>query len=88
MYFALDKSPWEEEEVEEEEEEEEEEKTEQYQGGVRAIALEHLIIQKFYSVHISTLLGAQGMNPETPGQAGDTSYHNYLFNLHFSCVHL
>ena len=28
-----------------------------------------IIIQKICSAHISTLLGAQGANPETPGQA-------------------
>ena len=28
-----------------------------------------IIIQKIYIVHISTLLGTQGANPETPGQA-------------------
>ena len=27
-----------------------------------------IIIQKICSAHISTLLGAQGANPETPGQ--------------------
>ena len=27
-----------------------------------------IIIQKIYSAHISTMLGAQGVNPETPGQ--------------------
>ena len=32
-----------------------------------------IIIQKICSVHISTLLGAQGANPETPGQAPSLS---------------
>ena len=32
-----------------------------------------IIIQTIYSAHISTLLGAQGANPETPGQAPSLS---------------
>ena len=32
-----------------------------------------IIIQKICSAHISTLLGAQGANPETPGQAPSLS---------------
>ena len=32
-----------------------------------------IIIQKICSAHISTLLGAQGTNPETPGQAPSLS---------------
>ena len=32
-----------------------------------------IIIQKICSAHISTPLGAQGVNPETPGQAPSLS---------------
>ena len=34
-----------------------------------AFLIKIIIMQKICSAHISTLLGAQGVNPETPGQA-------------------
>ena len=39
------------------------------QKALQTIIIIIIIIQKICSMHISTLLGAQGVNPETPGQA-------------------
>ena len=44
-----------------------------------------IIIQKIYSTHMSTLLGAQGANPETPGQA--PSLGSGFFYVHYTTQH-
>ena len=43
-----------------------------------------IIIQKICSAHISTLLGAQGANPETPGQA-PFLFHDHVLGS-FTCT--
>ena len=53
--------------------------------GIECYIIIIIIIQKICSAHISTLLGAQGANPETPGRASPFSFTISVLD-YFTCL--